>query len=893
MRRGLIRILAAVIAALMCFQMLTFAADEKAYEGDKNYTYFEVLSRLGILPRSMAEKNPEYAITRGQFAQLIAGAFGLPEKNNNNYFSDVDVSAEYAGSIMSLYDAGVVRGNANGSFYPEQAITPIDAAVIITRLLGYEAVADQYGGYESGYLVAANEIGLFKGVGSDGATLSISSAVRLVFNSLTADIMENKSYNGFTRFEIAEDSSRLLKVYGLEYTSGVVQKNAYTGLADVNGYSRNYITVNGVTYYDGDGMGQDLLGYHADLLYKEEDDGTFSVFLIYASKKNNVIRIDAEDIYKTDGQTIYYEANGEELDVDVSFNASIIYNEVADLTSNGLNFIPTYGELVLIDNDNNYEYDVVFVKSYQTFVALGVDDSTIIDIDDNQYDLSNIPDDKIIAYKNGKPTELSTIVTNDVVSLCFSRNNESVVVYASDEKVTGVLKQYSDDEYKIGENDYIVTGACLADIVAGNIVQPKVGDEVVAYLDFRGYIAYFEEQKFDGYSYGYVMALDEPSGNALKDTILRVINHKGEIDDLLLKADVTVDLNTTKTSVTNLINNYLKQGGTLVNQLVKYKKNNKNELTDINFAKTTAQSDSRMLEASIAIGTEYTAGDAVTVYSSQSIKYRPSGRCFDGYAPINADTVVFKVPPTETEKRDKTKYQIGGYTLLANDQHQPFCGYDAGEAGVLNVLVLEGAASGKINPEINASVISDIKMALDKEGNEVLTISYMIASSMKSAVTRDKVNYSTTNYYALTEMDAKSLDIGIGDIAFIELDSEGKVLNLYRITDASLAPNTDMTTGSSNPSSFTYNAYRTFYGKMVGMNGSTYMLTTEDGTASSVYSTHYTGTRYTYIDLTARDVAPVKVTADYLSRCNNNDNYRVLARSGNSAMLDCFIYKIR
>jgi len=921
MKNKITRIIAVVLAMLLSLQLLV-VADDTAYESDKNYTYFKVFSKLEILPTAIAEKDPSLAITRGEFAYLAAGAFGLPSTNSNRYYSDVDYAKEYAGSIMSLHDAGIVSGNANGSFYPEAAITPTDAAVILTRLLGYETMAKQYGGYESGYLVAANEIGLFKGVASDGTTLSVSDAVRLVFNSLTADRMEDHSYNGITRFEITEDSSRLLKTYGLKYTSGVVEKNAYTSLSATEGFAREYISVDGVTYYDPDGLAQNLLGYHADILYEEDDDGTLSIFLIYASKKNNVVRFDADDVFKTDGQTIYFDAQGEDRSADVKFNASIIYNEVADLTSNGLDFIPEYGEITLIDNNGDHEYDVVFVSAYQTLVVFGVDDDSIRDADGNVVDFSTVEDDRRVVYKNGKEIEITQIAAKDVASICFSKSGDSVTIYVSEDKVRGVLKQYFDDEYTIDESEYIVTSACMKDIAEGRIKQPKAGAEVVAYLDFKGNIAYFEEEKFGGYYYGYVMAIDEAADGALTDKLLRVMNHNGEVDDLVLEPAVTVDLNPAKVSVTNLISNYLKSGDELIHQLVKYKKNHKNQLTDINFAKTTEQTNDEMLELSYILNMTYSGPDgyyqqdangrptstknpgvddrAVNVVppaqSAEAYCWRPSGRCFDGYAPVNEDTVFFMVPYAEAEITDPTRYKVSNYTLLANDQkYNNLYIYDKGEAGVVNVVLVAGSASGTINPNQAVAVISDIKTTLDADGTEVLSISYMHGGSIKSGVTRTEVNYSIDDYYGLEPIDAAALTdatgIGIGDVVYVETDTDGKINNIYRITDASNVA--DMTAGVTNPSSATYKSARTFYGKMLDIKGTTYEITDEAGTITEPVSAHYTGTRYTYVDLTAKKVTPVKVTVDYLNRCSNNDNYRLLLKMMNAAVLDCVIYKVQ
>ena len=105
-----------------------------------------------------------------------------------------------------------------------------------------------------------------------------------------------------------------------------------------------------------------------------------------------------------------------------------------------------------------------------------------------------------------------------------------------------------------------------------------------------------------------------------------------------------------------------------------------------------------------------------------------------------------------------------------------------------------------------------------------------------------------------------------------------------------------MMDGYRNPTAESYKAYQMTYGRVMELNNTIYTVLPEgraDETNVIPFSAHYTATRYTYVDLNERDVKAVKVTVDYLKRCVNNDDYRVLVRSGNAAVLDCVIYKLK
>jgi hypothetical protein len=92
---------------------------------------------------------PNDPIGRGEFVTMMVKVFDIPLVNldtqqnsyNNNAATFLDVQKGYT-DPLGLYDflsieaaarAGIVRGNANGSFLPRSAITRQDAAVVIAR----------------------------------------------------------------------------------------------------------------------------------------------------------------------------------------------------------------------------------------------------------------------------------------------------------------------------------------------------------------------------------------------------------------------------------------------------------------------------------------------------------------------------------------------------------------------------------------------------------------------------------------------------------------------------------------------------------------------------------------------------------------------------------------
>jgi len=56
--------------------------------------------------------------------------------NTVNSLPDVDSATPYYSEIISLYEAGVLTGSdEQGTFYPDNSITRVEAAAIITRVI--------------------------------------------------------------------------------------------------------------------------------------------------------------------------------------------------------------------------------------------------------------------------------------------------------------------------------------------------------------------------------------------------------------------------------------------------------------------------------------------------------------------------------------------------------------------------------------------------------------------------------------------------------------------------------------------------------------------------------------------------------------------------------------
>ncbi|KRE41720.1 S-layer homology domain-containing protein [Paenibacillus sp. Soil724D2] len=120
----------------------------------------DTLYSKGIMsPKTPYQFMPNDAISRGEFVTMLVKIFDIPLLNqdtqqsayNNTSATFLDVQRGYTDptgltnflSIEAAARAGIIRGNANGTFLPRSPITRQDAAVIIARAAELKLTSDQ------------------------------------------------------------------------------------------------------------------------------------------------------------------------------------------------------------------------------------------------------------------------------------------------------------------------------------------------------------------------------------------------------------------------------------------------------------------------------------------------------------------------------------------------------------------------------------------------------------------------------------------------------------------------------------------------------------------------------------------------------------------------------
>ena len=447
---------------------------------------------IDALRLSEVEVEDESGITRAEFAKiLITAAYDDITSYSavEDTFFDVTDAHDYYKEIMILRDLGVVKGSGNNNFNPEDKITLEQALTMAERLASYDI--NWHEDYKS-----AVKSRLSEKVSVNGSNLPLSAAFMIVCNMMELDVYGLYYDNDKAKTYMEQQR----KLY---YIKGVVTDD---GEISLSGESQNagHINIDDAEFLNKTGK-TELFGFAVEGYYKADGDENI-LLSVEKSKKNNEIFIESRNIEKYDAEKREYEYFENETDVrtkKVAIPTDIIpvYNgmpiSIDDEKFSEKSFLPEYGTVRILDNNNDEIYDFIFIDEYDTGVVSGVSEEEekiyfknvlgyleleekeyeISDIDGNEKNLSELKENDILSIReslDGKRYKIlvSNIVTQDVCE-SIDREEESI------DTKTGGLYHFSDYYERIFGIELLKIGRAYSFYfdVFGNVAQITSSDE--------------------------------------------------------------------------------------------------------------------------------------------------------------------------------------------------------------------------------------------------------------------------------------------------------------------------------------------------------------------------------------------------------------------------------
>ncbi len=641
------RLTALLLAGVISFTVFPVYASENTH-------YTEAADRLYKL--ELLEALPENAelsqtITRGMAVKYVLPFCGVSagEKGCDTEFYDVDKKHQYSQYIQAADQLDLIHGYNDGTFRPDEPITYIDALSIFVNALGYKDIAETYGDYPKGILAVAQNLEIMLS-GSYINKESITVGDFLCIMDLAKDKDIAEALGDGMRVSFDRTDSILSDIHDIYYGEAIMTANEYTSLSEDEYPGENHVIIGNQRFDIGERAGNvsELLGYTVEYYYREEASGDVLLWAM-ADKKNNTITISSEKLvsysdfvysyYKTEGSSYVSKA-------ELAEDADIIYNGRVNLHMQESLWIPENGEVILIDNDGDREYDVVKITDFQSMlVAAAFSETRVLRDKYTNLDL-NFEDEalyEVICIKQGQRVSFDQIQENNALSIAMSSSDNSkilVTIYISDAVVEGTVSEYTVGD---GEPDTVVIEDTSYKLTpyAKNNAGIGLKDTGSFYLDCNGYIVGSVLGYKTGLQYGYfIKALNNEDEDVLS---LKILNTDGRIMyyDVSEKAKV----NGAKESNENIIST-LKVGidGTVyekcVGQPIKYALNPYGEITKLFTHNKTQSGDVSVQEERIRL---------INDFSAKGVTYYPTARTINMSCGVSEDAVAFCVPDVASQ----------------------------------------------------------------------------------------------------------------------------------------------------------------------------------------------------------------------------------------------------
>lgn len=659
----------------------------------------QVLSALKIMSGD-AESGlyrPNETIIRSEVAKMAVHAMGLDEvaqaSNQSTIFPDV-VDGHWATGYINVATAqGVIIGDDNGNFRPDDAITYAEAMAIFVRVLGYEPMSDSKGGFPSGYVVLGSENGLNKNVtGTTNSPISRGNVAYITYNALTAKLLEQKGFGSNLSYEV---SDKTLLSDRLDVTKGEGQVTAIekTSLSGSSSLTSGQIKINDNIYETAYNM-NNLFGYNVEYYVRENSDGEDEVILAVPKAANNSVLEISEDLFegvieKNDSFALSYlksESTSKASTAELNKNAILIYNGKAEeMTEKLLNIKDKAAKTVLLDTDKDGKYNIVFVTEYTNMVVEEVTSSNRIIDKYGAASLKLDKDDSSVSFRITKglsEIEPSELKEYDVLSIAKSLDGELYDITVTNKSVTGKVTEIDDENVYINGEEY--------QIAANYTDTIKMNDEGTFYLDVMGKIAAVDNSQTSGSNYAYLLRTHISSDNEKAN--FKFFNSKGE--EVIIEANEKIRFNGKSGKLAEDVVKELNGDNSAVEkQLVTYELNSDGKLAVLNTAvdntSTGAVNENTFTKNYVLTGAEY----------SQKL-----GKL--GNIAINSNTVIFDIPSDAASVSD---YSIANISMFEDGSKYDVIVFDITEDFAAKAIIVTNAnfATSAESPIAVVSKVTD------------------------------------------------------------------------------------------------------------------------------------------------------------------------------------------
>ncbi|MBE7030503.1 MAG: S-layer homology domain-containing protein [Ruminococcaceae bacterium] len=740
--------------ALVFCVLLTIASFGSVAQAQKDYTKaVELLDGLDIYHTENGNK----AITRGEFAQMVSNILNhnMPPAVTNGHFGDVTAADSFSGAVYNLAQRGIISGYDATSFRPDEPVLLEQAVKILLSAMGYDTyIKAQGGAYPAHYITLATSNDLFEGIScAIGESMTGYEAIQLVANALEMPMFAQTGYGDSESFAIRENYTMTTEFLKLEKIEGVITDNGITALTGNSAVKSGNVVINGIEYWSGASNAEELLGYAVEAYATNQGNSKETIVFARPGARVNAMAVKADrlstgDSDFSDTNIVFTDIYGNEDELEILKGADFIYNGKAytNLRANDLKI--TAGELILLDNNNDGVFEVVFVYA----PTINVVSTTNVGAQEIYVKGSKLPillgeakDVKII--KDGKNADLSAINEWDVVMVYKSKDGQLITIDVYSEKVSGTVDSFTKTSHTIGidgEYYHVSDDSVFDEVVLGKIYEFCVDGErnivAVKEISSKGNsVAYFVDAvSLGGLFGGLEVKLFTANGIHVVYSCAQKVSVNG--DNSMTHEELEI---------------HLKDNAS--RKLVIYRLNAEGKISEINLPFVGAELPSDR------------SGD-LHLYHDQGgeeINYYSPGRTFNGKVVMSPSVKIIQVPLTDGAPDNE--YSVNGLNYFKNtSKYKNFVAYNFGDEDARADYILHFAeAKSEYGYPV---VVSSIKKVLTSDGENRECITGFTTSG-------------AVEYTSAEEKTFSSKKIAIGDIVRCALNINGEVADVIRNFD--------------------------------------------------------------------------------------------------------------
>ncbi len=772
------KILSLLITAAIVIGMIAMpvAADDE--KNSEQISAIILLQDLGLM--SPGEIDPNQSATRATLAEIAVKANGDGVQNTaDTPFDDVKSDDALSGYVLRALETGLMNGYSDKRFEPNGIVSESQVIKVMTRLTGYNLMADINGGTDVAYYNAARNANLTDGVSfKNSSCVTMGELAVAVRQALTVDLFEMGSISeGYEEYSSNSGKTILGDRLHLSKISGQITANHFTTLTGASTLGKEQIEINRKIYTIANRKIAEKLGHNV-ICYIDNDTNVIKAVEL-KDVYDSELKISSSDIEGiVNGEIKYKNSNGKLNTVKYDKTGYFTYNGVGRLgwSSADLQAIDN-GTITLVDSNDDNVYDCVFAVQYEDYIVskISKNDSTIFfkeagSIDRIKLDANEKTPKFSLKDADGNVIDVANVKKGCVISVARSTDSTVCLAVTSENSFTGEIVSTDESSVQVGETSYKLNNALRAEIR-----EIKIGKEAVFYTNHLGEITEIDYNVSKLYPYAYLREAGTVNGGLSGQLELKLMLEDGTtaVYSLANRVKVNGESPVNRSALLNDSHIFASDGST-INQLITYKLNEENEISALNFAED-GSAMSRFDRAEVfSKDAHFTTADGATVPNYATRYVGGNWRMFAGKYILKDDCKVFMIPENE---EDESLYGVYKHSALTDDTfYEDVAIYDADENYQVSAVVVRAVKGAFVNYYSSVGVVTKVKGIVTADGLETNELTVLcegaevklVPMGADTRVYVDKVITDRASDNVITESYTDNMinfeDLNVGDV---------------------------------------------------------------------------------------------------------------------------------